>query len=106
MESEKDWTDLVCDGWEKEETILNNKKQVIFKTPMANGVRRIIRRSRDLKGDEKKLAGILFPQSLLGKRHASNSREEKNTTRENLPIAGPSPSSTRSSDKIEMKKKR
>ena len=64
------WEHLVEKGWIKEEIIQNGKNKTTFKTPVENGIRRTIRRSKDLKKHEEKFIHILFPHSDLAKKRA------------------------------------
>ena len=49
------WIDLELKGWEKKEVVEKGKKKTIYKTPTLNGIRRTIKRSSDLKQDEKNM---------------------------------------------------
>ena len=52
------------------------KKDLVYKTPYIDGVRRIIRRARNLREDEKKYASILFPSSKLATKHTIEHEDE------------------------------
>ena len=72
------WIDLELKGWEKKEQIEKGQKRTVYKTPMVNGIRRTIQRSRDLKPDEKKYANILFPKSSTSKAQLPTQTEVQN----------------------------
>ena len=55
------WNHLEILGWEKLEVFEKGIKRLYYKTPPQNGIKRTIRRSRDLKQSEKKYVNILFP---------------------------------------------
>ena len=57
-----DWNTLAQKRWEREEIY-------VFRTPPDNGIRRIVKRSSDLKVNERKYSVILFPSSNLAKKH-------------------------------------
>ena len=63
-----EWKNLVEKGWLKEEITQNGKKKIVYKTPVENGIRRIIRQAKDLKKHEEKYVKILFPHSDLSKK--------------------------------------
>ena len=65
-----EWENLVDKGWSKEEILQNGKKKILFKAPIENGIRRIIRRTIDLKKHEEKYVHILFPNSDMAKKRS------------------------------------
>ena len=66
------WDQLRLEGLERLEINEGRKKRTVYRSPPENGIRRIIRRSSDLRERDKIYSEILFPSSKLSKRLTSS----------------------------------
>ena len=78
----EDWEGLSSKGWEKLETVKKGKKRLSYKTPLENGIRRVVNGPHQLKKHELKYVSILFPKSNLSKKRSIDLVEHNNETNE------------------------